>query len=452
MSRTAVYIAVAVILGLAALLTRPADPTLEVYDDQGEAFYPEFTDPLAAAALEVIEYDPGSGSATPFKVQLAEGRWSIPSHYDYPADGADRLARTAAGVIGLKKDIIQSDRTQDHEALGVIDPLDETNPSLQGRGTRVTLRDEAGAALAEFIIGNAVEGKPGFRSVRVPGQKRTYAVKADLELSTKFADWIETNLLDMTAFDVTRLDISDYSIDESTGRVAVAGNMFLTRDDQGAWSMFPLPDGKEVDQEQANTLTGYMSRITITGVRPKPGGLSANLKEEEGLSVDLPTQLSLRSKGFYIANGQLLSNEGEVSLGTKDGVYCTLRFGEILFGEGLSVSAGAEEDEASGTDEDGPPDVSGQENRYLFVTASFDENLLPPKPVAPAEGEEVDEAAQTAYEVQLRSWEETANAGREKARRLNERFAPWYYVISGDDFKNIRQDVDKLVKDAETAG
>jgi len=41
-----------------------------------------------------------AGKATEFKVQVKEGRWSIPSHYDYPADGADRLATTAAASNG----------------------------------------------------------------------------------------------------------------------------------------------------------------------------------------------------------------------------------------------------------------------------------------------------------------------------------------------------------------
>ena len=68
------------------------------------------------------------------------GIWTIPSHRDYPADGMDRLSKTAAGVIGIKKDEFRSDNPTDHEALGVIGPLDEIETSLKGRGQRVTIK------------------------------------------------------------------------------------------------------------------------------------------------------------------------------------------------------------------------------------------------------------------------------------------------------------------------
>ena len=88
LQKTGIALGAAVVLGGVAWLTRHPDrPQLEQFSDQGEAFYPKFTDPLAAAALEVIEYDETSGTATPFKVQVKDGVWTIPSHYDYAADG-----------------------------------------------------------------------------------------------------------------------------------------------------------------------------------------------------------------------------------------------------------------------------------------------------------------------------------------------------------------------------
>ena len=131
--KTLTFVVLAVVLCGAAYLTRPSQPTLtKHFDDQGQTFYPEFTDPQAAASLEVIDFDADAGTAKPFKVELKDGVWSIPSHHNYPADGKDRLAKTAAGVIELRKDTIQSDRPQDHEALGVIDPLDDSTPTLKG--------------------------------------------------------------------------------------------------------------------------------------------------------------------------------------------------------------------------------------------------------------------------------------------------------------------------------
>ena len=281
--KTAAVVLVAIALAVIVWATAPAPPQLERFSDEGEPFYPEFSDPLKAASLEVIDYDEESGTARPFKVQVRNGVWSIPSHHDYPADGEERLAKTAAGVIDLKKDIIQSDRAQDHEALGVIDPLDDTTAGLAGRGKRITLRDRSDAVLADFIIGREVEGKDGFRYVRLPGKKRTYAVKVDVDLSTRFADWIETSLLDVRSYDVTDVQIDDYSINEQTGMVESLGTLQLAKDEQNAWQLAGVPDGRELDEAKVRTMLSALSGLTITGVRPKPEALSADLRAKEAV-------------------------------------------------------------------------------------------------------------------------------------------------------------------------
>lgn len=460
-AKTSVLVVIAIVLVLLAWVTAPSAPELERFSDQGEPFYPDFTDPLKAATLEVIDYDEESGSARPFKVQVKDDVWSIPSHYDYPADGEDRLAATAAGVIDLKKDIIQSDRAQDHEALGVIDPLDDSTPTLTGRGQRVTMRDESGGVLADFIIGREAEGKDGFRYVRLPGKKRTYAVKLDVDLSTRFADWIETNLLDIQFNDVKTARIDDYSINEQTGMVESLGTIRLDKGEDNKWQLADVPAGRELDQSKVRTMISALSRLTITGVRPKPEGLTADLRASESLTLDLGTRMSLQSKGFFVSqDGRLLANEGDVTIGTADGVRYTLRFGEVLYGEGLSVSAGGEDVEPDGGNIEGDDATEQVENRYLFVTAQFDESLLRPRPslppeMMPTEDEPGDDTAEdadpvkAALEREIANWEEEASAAREKASRLNDRFAAWYYVISAEDFQNIRLDMEKLTKEVE---
>jgi hypothetical protein len=57
-----------------------------------------------------------------------------------------------------------------------------------------------------------------------------------------------------------------------------------------------------------------------------------------------------------------------------------------------------------------------------------------------------DEAARAAYEAELAKWEESAEKGRARVKELNARFAPWYYVISGEDFKDIRVGVQDITK------
>ena len=59
---------------------------------------------------------------------------------------------------------------------------------------------QEGAVKVMAYLGAAAKvlGNDSFRYVRVPGQKRTYAAKVNVELSTRFSDWIETNLSRMT--------------------------------------------------------------------------------------------------------------------------------------------------------------------------------------------------------------------------------------------------------------
>src|SRR3954452_2930411 len=151
--KTLAFVVVALLLTGAAYLSVPDRSATNIaFDDQGQLFFPSFKDPLACTDLEVVDYDNSTASRRPFKVMFRDGKWVIPSHHDYPADAKDRLAKTAAGVIDLRKDVIVSDVTDQWEALGVIDPIDTKATSLKGRGKRVTLKDKSGAVLADFII------------------------------------------------------------------------------------------------------------------------------------------------------------------------------------------------------------------------------------------------------------------------------------------------------------
>src|SRR6185503_16237071 len=120
--------------------TSPRFDTPASLADRGTRFFPAFTDPQRAASLEVFEFDEATFVAQPLKVVNQDGRWTIPSHFDYPADGSEKLATTAAALIALSRDDVASENAGDHERCGVIDPLDETIATSKGRGSRVMVR------------------------------------------------------------------------------------------------------------------------------------------------------------------------------------------------------------------------------------------------------------------------------------------------------------------------
>ena len=228
--RTMTYAGGALLLLTLAFLTAPRHITPDAFLDRGEAFFPEFTDPNVATTLEVIEFDEETAAARPFKVTFNENKWTIPSHHDYPADGKERLAKTAAGVIDIKKDDFRSNNVADHEAFSVLDPLDQTVTTLKGRGKRVTIKGESGQILADLIIGNKLEGRANLRFVRLPDQKRVYVSRIDIDISTQFEDWIDRALLQVNQSDIEQMTLKDYSINERTGTINQRDVVILDRD------------------------------------------------------------------------------------------------------------------------------------------------------------------------------------------------------------------------------
>lgn len=395
-TKTLYFVLAAAVVAAAAVVIDPSRSTPDVFNDVGEAFFADFTDPQAPRTIEVVDYDEATATATPLKVEFRDSKWVIPSHHGYPADAEERLATTAAALIELRKDRVVSNLAQDHAEYAVVDPLDEQATSLAGRGKRVRLLDENDTALADFIVGDEVEGKRGYRYMRVPGQNRTYEVKTEADVSARLADWIETDLLKISPFYLRRIEINSYTINERLGRVENRQQTVLTNKDD-KWSY----GGREPNSETMSDLTTSLDKLRIVDVQPKPEGLSAGLKAREGVQPTMENFRSLQGKGFFPNpyTGQILANEGEIVVDSKDGLRYTLRFGEIAPGGG-GQEAG----------DDG--DTEG-ERRYLMISVDYDEK-------------------------RTEQYEGDAEAGKDLADELRARFAEWYYVISGADFAKLR--------------
>ncbi len=447
LKKTMSFGGIALLVGVLALVTAPRRATPDAFFDIGEPFFPEFTDPSAATTLEVIEFDEATAAATPFKVTNQNGLWMIPSHHGYPADAEDRLAQTAAGVIDIIKDDFRTDNVADHEALGVIDPLDETVSTLSGRGKRVTVKDENETVLADFIIGNEVAEGGNLRFVRVPGQNRVYAARMEIDISTSFEDWIEKDLLQVERSQIDQIFLNDYSINERTLSVTQRGTLVLENTD-GEWNARDIASSEEVDVGEVGLLLAALDDLSLVGVRPKPAGVSQDLTRiAQGTPITQSDLLSLQSKGYYLTrDGRLLSNEGELLVHTSDGIGYTLRFGAIVYGRGAAVTAGGAASDDAGS---GPG-----ENRYLFITAQLDTSVFPepPRPqntdFEDKEESEWSDAdrANKARQDEYAAWEARLSDGRAVAAALANRFAKWYYVITTDSFDRLHLQRQDLVR------
>ncbi len=474
-TKTLAFLGTAAALAAIVLLSAPGRPSSEVFDDQGKEFFPDFKDPNKAASLEVVDYSEATGRPRRFKVQIQGGKGSIPSHHNYPADAKERLVNTASAVIDLRKDKVQSPNSKDHEALGVVDPLDDQASGNKGRGQRVTLRDGTGNVLADFIFGKKAPGERDQRYLRVPGQKRTYALKTKVEITTKFEDWIETDLLQLTAGAIRKIDVDSYSYDEQAVQLKNRSHFIVQRDDSsGPWKISEMKDTEEPHTENIGQMTGALDDLRIVGVRPKPPILTRDLKFAGEFKVKermTPEQVfalrSLQGQGYYfLQQGKevhLISNEGEVQVSCDDGVIYTLRFGEVAPGSDEELTAGAGEppkEEKKDEKKEEKKPLFGGEHRYLLVTARFDAALLGASPAEPRpyaadpakkpEDQKVDEEKakkeKEEFDKKKGDFDKKVADGKKRADSLTDRFSGWYYVISADYFKKLRKPRTDLIK------
>lgn len=416
-----VIIALASLGGAVAMRPRPAPQV--TYEDTGETLFSGFTDPSQAASLEVVGWDATAARVTNFKVELKDGKWTIPSHNDYPADGTERMGKAAASFIDVKKDVYRGDRAEDHAKFGVEDPAD---PNAKERGQRFTIKDASGTALVDVIVGKKVEEKEGYRYVRLPDQKRVYAAKLEVDVSTNFTDWIEKDLLKLEQDQVVQFMSDAYKVDEATAKVTGSDPLLIKKDAAGEGDNWLLaegitaPEGKELDSFKVRQAIGGLDRLQIVGVRPRPPAFSDQMLIQQ-----------MQAKGFFFAIGggqaRLYGNEGEVKAICDDGVVYNLYFGEVTLDSGLALTAGVAEPAAPKPE--GTEEAKTEANRYMFVDVYYDATL----------------------DTKSTGGDPESAAGAKRAKELAGRFSKWFYVISDASFKQIRKDKAEFFRDGTGA-
>jgi len=421
--------------------SQPNEP--EGYEKVGTEFYADFQDPNEATDLRVVSYSEDTADIRTFEVQFKDGLWLIPSHHDYPADGADRLAKTAASIIGIQRGALVSRRESEFGKFGVVDPMSDDMTLLKGRGSRVTLSKGEDQILADYIIGKKGEGDAYY--VRTPKEKDTYLCQLKIDLSTKFGDWIEPDLLKVERNKIRRIVVDKYSIDETQGVIKDRETSTLSRTSStDDWKLDGIDEkSEELKKDEIRDVVSSLDELKLVGVRPKPSGINADLTVDQNVVKDRQMLMALQQemaiRGFLVSADEknkpfLVSNEGEISTATEDGVAYHLHFGEIFAGDEQAIEIGAPADEEEGEDADGESDGDAgndtkdgtspssdddadrkqglKRSRYLFVTAEFDESLIAAAPEKPIEPQKPEEAGADSTEGESED-EETSDAPEE---------------------------------------
>ncbi|MBK6916481.1 MAG: DUF4340 domain-containing protein [Deltaproteobacteria bacterium] len=436
-------IMVALALGSAALAwsMRPQEVAAGAYEDTGELLAPGFTDPTLATSLEVVTWDEKSAKVVRFAVEQKQGRWVIPSHNDYPADGTERMGKAAASFIDVKKDLYYGDNAAEQGSFGVLDPAGADGKGDE-RGQHITIKDASGATLVDVIVGKQIPEKQGFYYLRAPSEKRVYGAKLELDISTNFTDWIEKDLLHVERDEVVTMFYDPYTVDEQAGQVIGSKPIQAEleqvdgKDEWVASAGVEVPEGKLLDPAKVKQIVTAIANIKIVGVRPRPEQLTPGK-----MQLTPQMQQVLQSKGFFLAptgggGARLMGNEGEARVVTKDGVVYSLYFGEVTYDSGLALTAGAEEEgaEPAPVMEGEDPEDKKTANRYMFVDVSYDPSM-DKQGGAPEPAAEGEDAAKKLH-------------GQARAQQLQERFGSWFYVIPDMSYKQVHKERTELWKAA----
>ncbi|MFM9064763.1 MAG: DUF4340 domain-containing protein, partial [Pirellula sp.] len=393
-AKTGIIAALAAVTALAAWSTTTRNfTTLESNASArvNQALFEKFTDPLDAASLKIVKYNNDAEQYEEFEVakDSRSGVWTLPSNENYPADANKQMSDAANLFVGMKVLNVASEKRDEHKLFGVLEPDKKKEAEGgEGVGMLVQLRNSKGDSLVDLIIGKEDAQDNKKRFVRVPSEDVTYVAEiTTTPLSTDFKQWIESDLLKLSANDIETLGIRNYSLlptNQNTLELVPnydADISYTVRDAKwNAKSMTvyaerrpspkTLDESEELNSNKLNEMKNALDNLRIVNVARKPTGVAADLKGEQ---LGDETKAALQRRGFFAqrsASGdayEIFSMNGDLQVTLKDGVQYLLRFGK-----GAGASFEPESEEAG---EDGQKKVSI--NRFLMVTTRVDDSKFP---------------------------------------------------------------------------
>ncbi len=396
------------------------------------------------ASLRVVSWDDSASLPKVFEVNQSQGIWVIPSHFNYPADGGTRVGKTSGGVRNVTFGRLVTSDSKQHESLGVVDPM-SADSKLKGRGKRVLLKDSTNGVLVDVIIGKNVPESDGLSFVRDADQVEVYTAKVDGDISTKFIDWVETDLMKLKAEDIRSIAVADYSVNEQTSALEERSLTRFARTSASAdWLSAQTPAEKRVFKDTVDKILNQATSLRLTGVRK----FDLQVLLGSGFFPSDSPQLLARPDALKVAIGgktyALFGNEGAVDFTTKDGLRYSLLFGEVSVEDEEKPPSEIKKGAAKDT-KDAKAPATGH-NRYMSVYVQYDpsadEDAQMAKIEAEAKKAEADKLA-AADPTKPKPADKPAEApkvppGKQRAAKAQARFSQFFYVISDDNFKSLR--------------
>jgi hypothetical protein len=174
------------------------------------------------------------------EIAQANGAWRVPSYYDMPADFSK-----LSGFIGSLTD-------------AKLQRLVTTNPDkiarLEFKDTKIELFDSADKPLWSVTLGKTPETGGG-RFVRYGDEKKAYLASLNAWLDTDPKNWANSELLNVKADDVAKVEIP----------FAEGGPITVSRaKKEDPWTADKTPAGQKVKADKVSTTISSISNIRFS--------------------------------------------------------------------------------------------------------------------------------------------------------------------------------------------
>lgn len=366
-------------LAIATALWLSSDTSDESADDGQSLVFPALSDALNDVTR--IEVRPADGQ--PVTVSRHEDEWRVDEVGGYPAD----LSSVRAALLALADARILEAKTSQPERypkLGVADPESEDADSLL---VQVATPDKVRALIVGRYEGSL---RPG-TYVRRPGEAESYLVSGDLAFDREAVNWLQRDVLNVTAAEVESIRISRSEGDD----IALSKG----GEERTNFEVLDVPEGRELSSPAAgNPIAGALSSLRMDAVYPQD-------------AVDLAALENRLTASFTLFDGRQ-----------------------------YEITAGKREDEAL-------IHIAGSFDRdrgEAFATAKHAAGELP----AQQGLAETDAGDTEVPEVELPDFAEV----EAQAKAVNERLSHWVFAIPGYKFDALNKTMDDLLKPLEESG
>lgn len=278
--------------------TAPASSTSS---SPGKPFLPS----LAAKINDVAQIEITRPEFT-FTIHKVADTWRVKDKGDYPAK-PEIVRSLVIALADLKELEPKTTRPELYSKIGVEDPV-APPPDAKDKATPqsalVTLRDAAGAAIAEVIVGNRKHGQTPSTSgvfIRRKGEAQSWLCQGQLDLQREQLAWIDTQFAN-----IDRARIKSVRLQPREGDPILVSRSSASE----PFKIENIPLGKQLkDASTAESIAGLLSFASLMDVAPvgsvsfapapnESPASSAQLRTFDGLSITI-TSITRDAKTWW---------------------------------------------------------------------------------------------------------------------------------------------------------